>query len=199
MNKREIVLIGGFSEVIEAIIECGLEINGIVDSEQCSSYKYLGNDEAFLSSGNRNIPILISPDKPNDRERLFEMYFKAGFEISTFIHSQTYKSPTCSIEKGCFINRMAHLSSHVIIGKGSRVNVMANIMHHSKIGEFTTIAPNAVILGYVNIGSHCYIGSNSTILPYIDICDNVIIGAGAVVTRNILKPGTYLGIPARKK
>jgi acetyltransferase-like isoleucine patch superfamily enzyme len=40
------------------------------------------------------------------------------------------------------------------------------------------------------------IGSNATILP-VRICANTVIGAGAVVTRDIEKPGIYAGNPAR--
>ena len=47
------------------------------------------------------------------------------------------------------------------------------------------------------IGNHVSIGSNATILP-VNICDNVVIGAGAVVTKDIIKPGTYVGNPAKK-
>ena len=45
--------------------------------------------------------------------------------------------------------------------------------------------------------SKVYIGSNSTILP-VNICSNVVIGAGSTVTKNIDKPGTYAGNPAKK-
>ena len=47
------------------------------------------------------------------------------------------------------------------------------------------------------IGNNVFIGSNATTLP-VEICNNVIIGAGAVVTKNIIQPGTYAGNPARK-
>ena len=47
------------------------------------------------------------------------------------------------------------------------------------------------------IGNHVSIGSNATILP-VNICDNVVIGAGAVVTKDIINPGTYIGNPAKK-
>ena len=44
-----------------------------------------------------------------------------------------------------------------------------------------------------NIGNNVSIGTNATILP-VTIVDNVIIGAGAVVTKDILEPGTYMVI-----
>jgi acetyltransferase-like isoleucine patch superfamily enzyme len=47
------------------------------------------------------------------------------------------------------------------------------------------------------IGNHVSIGSNATILP-VNICDHVVIGAGAVVTKDIIKPGKYVGNPARR-
>ena len=46
------------------------------------------------------------------------------------------------------------------------------------------------------IGNNVSIGSNATILP-VSICDHAVIGAGAVVTRDISVPGSYIGNPAR--
>ena len=46
------------------------------------------------------------------------------------------------------------------------------------------------------IEKYVKIGSNATILP-VFICKNAVIGAGAVVTKDILKPGVYAGNPAR--
>jgi acetyltransferase-like isoleucine patch superfamily enzyme len=51
--------------------------------------------------------------------------------------------------------------------------------------------------GSTYIGNGVSIGSNATILP-VKICDNVVIGAGAVVTKDIVESGTYIGSPARK-
>lgn len=47
-----------------------------------------------------------------------------------------------------------------------------------------------------NIGNNVSIGSNATIMP-VSICDNVVIGAGSVVTKNIDRPGIYVGNPAK--
>jgi acetyltransferase-like isoleucine patch superfamily enzyme len=46
------------------------------------------------------------------------------------------------------------------------------------------------------IGDRVSIGSNATLLP-VAVCDDVVIGAGAVVTRDITRPGIYAGNPAR--
>jgi acetyltransferase-like isoleucine patch superfamily enzyme len=47
-----------------------------------------------------------------------------------------------------------------------------------------------------SIGDRVSIGSNATILP-VSIVAGTVIGAGAVVTRNITRPGIYVGNPAR--
>jgi acetyltransferase-like isoleucine patch superfamily enzyme len=46
------------------------------------------------------------------------------------------------------------------------------------------------------IENNVSIGSNATILP-VSICENVVIGAGSVVTKDITKPGFYVGNPAK--
>jgi acetyltransferase-like isoleucine patch superfamily enzyme len=50
--------------------------------------------------------------------------------------------------------------------------------------------------GRTVIENNVTIGSNATILP-VHICSGAVIGAGAVVTKDITVPGTYLGNPAR--
>src|ERR1700736_6120902 len=46
------------------------------------------------------------------------------------------------------------------------------------------------------LGNHVSVGTNATIMP-VTICDRVVVGAGAVVTKDITKPGIYIGNPAR--
>jgi acetyltransferase-like isoleucine patch superfamily enzyme len=47
------------------------------------------------------------------------------------------------------------------------------------------------------IGNNVSLGTNATILP-VKITNNVIVGAGAVVTKDLLEPGFYVGNPAKK-
>lgn len=47
------------------------------------------------------------------------------------------------------------------------------------------------------IGRNVIIGAGSRVIGGITVHDNVTIGANAVVPFDIVKPGTYVGIPAR--
>src|SRR6478752_1384461 len=120
----------------------------------------------------------------------------------------------------CKIGDDSFIGPFVEIQKGVEVGSNCKIQSHSFICELVTIGNDCFIghgVVFVNdtfsegkpaggnkdlwkptsIGNHVSIGSNATILP-VSICDNVVIGAGAVVTKNITKPGKYAGNPAKK-
>ena len=51
----------------------------------------------------------------------------------------------------------------------------------------------AAVAGSARIGRHCTIGGDAKILGHLVLADHVHISACSVVTRSILKPGTYTG------
>lgn len=120
----------------------------------------------------------------------------------------------CKIGDNCFIGPFVEIQKSVLIGNNTK------IQSHTFVCELVTIGDHCFIghgVMFINdlfseggpaggdqtkwkntfIGDRVSIGSNATILP-VTICDNVVIGAGAVVTKNINEPGTYVGNPARK-
>ena len=119
----------------------------------------------------------------------------------------------CAIGDNTFIGPFTEIQSNVKIGNHCK------IQSHSFICELVTIGNHCFIghgVMFINdvfkegftaggnkekwkptvVGNNVLIGSNATILP-VTICDNVVIGAGAVVTKNIEKPGIYAGNPAK--
>lgn len=49
------------------------------------------------------------------------------------------------------------------------------------------------------IGDNCYFGSGAKVIGAVTIADDVAVGAGAVVTKDIMEPGTtWGGVPAKK-
>ena len=47
------------------------------------------------------------------------------------------------------------------------------------------------------IGEGAWIGAGATVSNNISICQDCVIGAGAVVVKDIVEKGTYVGVPAR--
>jgi acetyltransferase-like isoleucine patch superfamily enzyme len=120
---------------------------------------------------------------------------------------------------GCTLGDEVFVGPFVEIQKGVTIGARSRIQSHSFVCELVEIGADCVIahgVMFINdpfaiggpakgqrelwkatrVGSRVSIGSNATILP-VTICDDVVIGAGAVVTRDILDPGIYVGNPAR--
>lgn len=133
-----------------------------------------------------------------------------GADVKVVMPSNLYG---CSIGNNCFVGPFCEIQKDVFIGDRTKVQ------SHSFICELVTIGSDCFIghgVAFVNdlfkegkpaggikslwkstkIGNRVSIGSGATILP-VSICDDVVIGAGAVVTKNIMKPGIYVGNPAR--
>lgn len=94
---------------------------------------------------------------------------------------------------GAIVNPCAKVGKHCIL------NTASSIDHDNKIGDFTHISVGARLAGTVTVGENVWVGIGATVSNNLDLCDHCMIGAGAVVVRSITEPGTYTGIPARKK
>jgi acetyltransferase-like isoleucine patch superfamily enzyme len=120
---------------------------------------------------------------------------------------------SCSLGDDCFVGPFTEIQ------RGASVGARTRIQSHSFVCELVTIGCDCFVghgVMFINdnfaaggpargrrdlwrstrIGDRVSIGSNATLLPVI-VCDDVVIGAGAVVTRDITRPGIYVGNPAR--
>ena len=119
----------------------------------------------------------------------------------------------CKFGDNVFIGPFVEIQKDVVIGSDTK------IQSHTFICEMVTVGKNCFIshgVMFINdlfldgvpargdklkwrstsIGDRVSVGSNATILP-VKICNDVVIGAGSVVTKDISKPGIYLGNPAK--
>jgi len=119
----------------------------------------------------------------------------------------------CRIGAGAFIGPFVEIQKGAVIGARTRVQSHSFVCELVSIGEDCVVAHGVMFINdtfatgspargdvslwkSTRVGNHVSIGSNATILP-VSICDHVVIGAGAVVTRDITRPGIYAGNPAR--
>ena len=119
----------------------------------------------------------------------------------------------CTIGADCFIGPFVEIQSDVTIGQRTKIQSHSFVCSKVIIGDHCFVGHGVMFINDLfenggpaggdaskwrstTIGNHVSIGSNSTILP-VSICDRAVIGAGAVVTKDIVKPGIYAGNPAR--
>jgi UDP-3-O-[3-hydroxymyristoyl] glucosamine N-acyltransferase len=81
-----------------------------------------------------------------------------------------------------------------VIEDGVKLDNQIQVGHNVRIGAHTAIAGCAGIAGSADIGRHCTIGGAAIILGHLRIVDHVNISAGTLVSRSLLKPGTYTGV-----
>jgi acetyltransferase-like isoleucine patch superfamily enzyme len=142
---------------------------------------------------------------------------KVGIIDVTFGKGVTVVEPVnlygCTIGEDSFVGPFVEIQRDVVIGKRCRIQSHAFICELVTIGDDCFISHGSMFINDLfsaggpakgqrdlwrstKIGNRVSIGTNATILP-VTICDQVVVGAGAVVTKDITEPGTYVGNPAR--
>lgn len=117
---------------------------------------------------------------------------------ATLIHHTCVVDPHADIGEGSVISQFASALWRSNVGKDCLIAPYSMIAHKSSLGQGSLMQPGSMIAGTTTVGSMCVLGMRSNIIDKINVCDWVEIGASALVTKNIDKPGLYLGQPARK-
>jgi len=78
-----------------------------------------------------------------------------------------------------------------VIDNGVKLDNQIQIAHNVHIGEATIMAGCVGVAGSARIGKRCMLGGRASILGHLEIVDDVHVLATSVVTRSLLKPGTY--------
>ena len=81
-----------------------------------------------------------------------------------------------------------------VIEDGVKLDNLVQIAHNVRVGAHTAIAGCAGVAGSADIGRHCTIGGAAVVLGHLRIVDHVHVSAGTLISRSILKPGTYTGV-----
>lgn len=119
----------------------------------------------------------------------------------------------CTLDDDVFVGPFVEIQRGVRIGARTKVQSHAFVCELVEIGEDCFVGHGVMFINDLfssgrpargrrelwqstSIGDRVSIGSNATLLA-VRVCSDVVIGAGAVVTRDITRPGVYAGTPAR--
>jgi UDP-3-O-[3-hydroxymyristoyl] glucosamine N-acyltransferase len=81
-----------------------------------------------------------------------------------------------------------------VIEDGVKLDNQIQIGHNVRVGAHTAMAGCVAVAGSADIGRHCTIGAAAVILGHLHLADHVHVSAGTVISRSVLKPGTYTGM-----
>lgn len=122
---------------------------------------------------------------------------KAGQAVAPAIVVEPARVYTDDIGQGSQVLAGAVINIGARIGPGTILNTNTVVEHDCQVGAFCHIAPGAVMGGGSAIGDGVLLGSGAVLLPGVRIVSGAVIGGGALVARDILYPGTWVGVPAR--
>ncbi len=203
-NKLLIIGAGGHGKVvanIASLMGCWEMIYFLDDNEQINEVNgfavidRVANLEVYVNEYDIFVAIGNNKTRRDIHEKLLEL--KASIPI--LIHPNTIVEPSVIIGCGTVIMAGVVICIDSKIGKACIINTSSSIDHDNEIKDFVHVSPGCTLSGNVTIGNTCWLCTGSKVINNIFITDSTIIGAGAVVTHNVYEPGSYIGIPARRK
>lgn len=126
-------------------------------------------------------------------------------ELDKYVEWETLIDPTaivsnyCNIGKGTLIGAFNQIGPNAKVGEFCSILYACSIGHDAVLKDYVSVMDYCDITGYDYLEEGVYLGSSVSIIPSIRVCKDSVLGAGAVVCKDIIETGTYVGVPAYKK
>ena len=95
----------------------------------------------------------------------------------------------CEIGANTTIDRGA--IEDTIIGNDVKLDNQIQVGHNCVIGDHTVIAGCTGLAGSTRIGKRVMVGGSAGFAGHLEVCDGAVISAMTLVTKSIIRPGTY--------
>lgn len=208
MKDLYIVGAGGFGRevawLVERInaVEPTWDIKGFIDDDSTlwgteeDGYKVVGGCDYLKSL--ESTYVVCAVGSAATRKVVIEKLKAYAVNFATVIDPSVIMSSRVKIGEGCIICAGTIITVDIIIGDYVIINLDCTIGHDDVINDYVTINPSVNVSGNVTIGDCCELGAGVQIIQGKTVVPNTIIGAGAVVVKDIVECGTYVGSPAKR-
>lgn len=186
--------------------------------------KIIGYPESSLTDGalqwflleSKNEIEIITPEAFLDLKNKSDYQYFVGFSLDmslkrvicdkideldlecvTYVHDSCVTFDSSKIGKGVFIGSFCVIGYYSNIQDHCWIECYSMIPHHVDLGRGSVIHAGTLIAGRTTIGEFCTFNFKSSMINNVTITDNVTVGAFSNVTKNITKPGRYVGSIAR--
>ncbi len=201
MFERLVIIgAGGQGKVVADIaLKCGCEAVCFVDDKACGSCMGLpivGSCDALAALHDGKTGFVIAVGSNAVRRCIAQKY---DLPWATLVHPSAQIGCRVTLGAGTVVMANAVINVCAAVGKHCIVNSSAVVEHDNVLGDYVHISPLAALGGTVAVGAGSHIGIGAAVKNNVSICRDCVIGAGAVVVKDLLEPGTYVGVPAKKR
>ena len=200
MNRLIIVGAGGHGKVIaDAALKNGYANICYIDDHATGDvmgFPIIGTSADIECLNDGSTDFIIGIGNNAVRKTIAETY---NVNWVSIVHPSAQIAFNAEIGKGTVVMANAVVNVCATVGEHCIINTGAIVEHDNVIEDYVHISPNGALGGTVRIGSLTHVGIGATVKNNTEICSDCTIGAGAVVVKNIKEPGTYVGVPIRKK
>lgn len=208
MKDLYIIGAGGFGREVAWIVERinsikpTWNLKGFIDDNETlwgsteGEYQVFGGCE-YLSAL-EGVYAVCAVGSSNVRKKIIEKLKDTSVKFATLVDPSVLYSNSVKIGEGAIVCAGTIITVDVNIGDHVIVNLDCTIGHDAVIDDFVTIYPSVNVSGNVLIGECSELGTGTQIIQGKKVISNTIIGAGAIVVKDCLESGTYVGSPAKK-
>ena len=208
MKDLYIIGAGGFGREVAWIVERinsikpTWNLKGFIDDNETlwgsteGEYHVFGGCE-YLSAL-EDVYAVCAVGSSNVRKKIIEKLKDTSVKFATLVDPSVMYSNSVKIGEGAIVCAGTIITVNVNIGDHVIVNLDCTIGHDAVIDDFVTIYPSVNVSGNVLIGECSELGTGTQIIQGKKVISNTIIGAGAIVVKDCIESGTYVGSPAKK-
>lgn len=208
MKDLYIIGAGGFGREVAWIVERinsikpTWNLKGFIDDNETlwesteGEYHVFGGCE-YLSAL-EDVYAVCAVGSSNVRKKIIEKLKDTSVKFATLVDPSVLYSNSVKIGEGAIVCAGTIITVDVNIGDHVIVNLDCTIGHDAVIDDFVTIYPSVNVSGNVLIGECSELGTGTQIIQGKKVISNTIIGAGAIVVKDCIESGTYVGSPAKK-
>ena len=200
MNRLVIIGAGGHGRVLtDTAWKIGYREICFADdfaSGEVLGFPVIGGISEIVSLDDGKTDFVIGIGNNAARKRIAETY---AVNWVSLVHPSAQLAMHTKIAPGTVVLANAVVNACATVGAHCIINTAAIIEHDNVIEDYVHVSPNAALGGTVRVGELTHVGIGVAVKNNTNICGSCVVGAGAVVVKDLTEPGTYIGVPARKK